>query len=169
MRLKQTYSSREVAAITGLSARQLQLWAAGGLVTPSVPSRPTAAGGHTERRYTPVEVFELLALADLRRRGFTVHQLHQIVDALENQFGTRLFAATGGGGPVQLLTDGSDIFARTTAGELYDLLDAPAQPLLVLGSEGALKELRGRISRKGQRNRKPPSRQRRAHRRALTE
>ena len=26
MRLKKTYSSREVAALTGLTARQLQLW-----------------------------------------------------------------------------------------------------------------------------------------------
>ena len=30
MRLKRTYSSREVAALTGLTARQLQLWDAGG-------------------------------------------------------------------------------------------------------------------------------------------
>ena len=39
-------------------------------------TRPSA-GGYTERRYTPIELFELLVLADLRRRGFTVHQLHQ--------------------------------------------------------------------------------------------
>ncbi len=148
MRLKQTYSSREVASLTGLSARQLQLWAAGELVSPSIPSQPTAAGGRTERRYTPIELFELLTLADLRRRGFTIHQLHRVVDALRQQFGTRLFAATGGGGPVQLLTDGVAIFARTAAGELYDLLDEPAQPLLAIGSQGALKELRGKISRR---------------------
>jgi len=148
MRLKQTYSSREVAALTGLSARQLQLWAASGLVAPSIPSHPTAAGGHTERRYTPIELFELLTLADLRRRGFTVQQLHRMVQALRHHFDTRLFAATGGGGPVQLLTDGSVVFVRTAAGDLYDLLDAPTQPLLAIGTQGSLKELRGKISRK---------------------
>jgi DNA-binding transcriptional MerR regulator len=148
MRLKQTYSSREVAALTGLSARQLQLWAAGGLVPPSIPSRPTAAGGRTERRYTPIELFELLALADLRRRGFTVHQLHQLIDALATHFGMRLFEATGGGRTVQLLTDGVDIYARTAGGEFYNLLKAPAQPLLVLGLQGPLKELRGKVVRR---------------------
>ena len=77
MRLKKTYSSREVAALTGLTARQLQLWDAGGLLSPTIPSHKTDAGGYTERRYTPIELFELLVLADLRRRGFTVQQLHR--------------------------------------------------------------------------------------------
>src|SRR5438046_1573206 len=72
VRLKKTYSSREVAALTGLTARQLQLWDAGGLLSPAIPSRKTDAGGYTERRYTPIELFELIVLADLRRRGFTI-------------------------------------------------------------------------------------------------
>src|SRR5579872_7458535 len=105
MRLKKTYSSREVTALTGLTARQLQVWNLGGLLSPAIPSHPTAAGGHTERRYTPIELFELLVLADLKRRGFTVQQLHQILGALQHRFGERLFDATGGGGAVQLLTD----------------------------------------------------------------
>jgi hypothetical protein len=67
MRLKKTYGSREVAALTGLSARQLQMWDAGGLLSPAIPSHRTPAGGYTERRYTPIELFELLVLADLRR------------------------------------------------------------------------------------------------------
>src|SRR6476660_3570536 len=145
MRLKRTYSSREVAALTGLSARQLQVWDAGGLLSPAIPSHRTAAGGYTERRYTPIELFELLVLGDLRRRGFTVPQLHAIVDVLRQHFRTRLFEATGGGGDVQLLTDGAAIYARTVSGEFYNLLEAPTQPLLVIGNEGLLKELSGRV------------------------
>ena len=114
MRLKRTYSSREVAAMTGLTARQLQLWDAGGLLSPAIAPQRTAAGGYTERRYTPIDLFELLVLADLRRRGFTVHQLHQILEILRRRFNARLFDATGGGGGVQLLTDGRDIYARST-------------------------------------------------------
>jgi len=147
MRLKPTYSSREVAALTGLTARQLQLWDSGGLLSPSIPSRRTAAGGYTERRYTPIELFELLVLADLRRRGFSVHELHQIVSALADRFNLRLFDATGGGGAVRLFTDGRDIFARTAQGEFYNLLEAPSQPLLVVGDEGLLKELGGKVRR----------------------
>jgi DNA-binding transcriptional MerR regulator len=145
MRLKKTYSSREVAALTGLTARQLQLWDAGGLLSPAIPSHKTEAGGYTERRYTPIELFELLVLADLRRRGFTVHQLHQILEALRDQFGQRLFEATGGGGAVQLLTDGREIYARTTEGAFFNLLRTPAQALMVVGDEGLLKELSGKV------------------------
>ena len=145
MRLKQTYSSREGAALTGLTARQLQLWDAGGLLSPAIPSHRTAAGGYTERRYTPIELFELLVLADLRRRGFSVPQLHTIVDVLKAEFHTGLFAATGGGGPVQLLTDGEEVYARTAHGEFYNLLKDPGQPMLVIGNEGLLKELRSSL------------------------
>jgi DNA-binding transcriptional MerR regulator len=109
VKLKKTYSSREVAALTGLTARQLQVWDSSGLMSSAIPSHRTPAGGYTERRYTPIDLFELLVLADLRRRGFTIHQLHLILRILKEQFGTRLFDATGGGGPVQLLTDGREV------------------------------------------------------------
>ena len=145
MRLKKTYSSREVASLTGLTARQLQLWDAGGLLSPTIPSHKTDAGGYTERRYTPIELFELLVLADLKRRGFTIQQLHQITAALRDQFGERLFDATGGGGSVQLLTDGRDIYARTAAGAFFNLLKTPTQPMLVIGDERLLKELSGKV------------------------
>jgi DNA-binding transcriptional MerR regulator len=148
MQLKRTYSSREVAGLTGLTARQLQIWDAGGLLTAAVPSRPTRAGGHTERRYTPIELFELLVLADLRRHGFSVHDLHRVVQVLKDQFGTRLFDATGGGAALQLLTDGREIYARAENGELFNLLRSPLQPLLVVGADGTLKELKGRVRRR---------------------
>ena len=145
MRLKKTYSSREVAALTGLTARQLQVWDASGLMPPSIRPHRTVAGGYTERRYTPIDLFELLVLADLRRRGFTIQQLHAILRTLKDQFGERLFDATGGGGSVQLLTDGREIYARTDAGAFFNLLKAPGQPMLVVGDEGALKALSGRL------------------------
>jgi DNA-binding transcriptional MerR regulator len=145
MRLKKTYSSREVAALTGLSARQLQVWDAGGLLSPTIPSHKTEAGGYTERRYTPIELFELLVLADLRRRGFSIHQLHQLLRILQEQFGERLFDATGGGGSVQLLTDGREIYARTASGGFFNLLKMPTQPLLVVGNEGLLRNLSSSI------------------------
>jgi len=157
MRLKKTYGSREVAALTGLTARQLQLWDAGGLLTPTIPSHKTAAGGYTERRYTPIELFELLVLADLRRRGFSVHQLHQILRILREQFGQRLFDATGGGGSVQLLIDGRELYARTASGAFFNVLKTPMQPLLVIGNEGLLKELRGSVRPKRRKPLKKPA------------
>jgi DNA-binding transcriptional MerR regulator len=148
MRLKKTYSSREVAALTGLSARQLQLWDAGGLMRPAIPSHRTSAGGFTERRYTPIEVFELLVLAELRAKDFTVHELHLIVEALRTHFTVTLFEATGGGGHVHLLTDGVRVFARTDTGEFYNLLEAPTQKLLDVGDERKLKAVEGKMRKK---------------------
>ena len=149
MRLKRTYSSREVASLTGLSARQLQVWAASRLLSPAIPSHKTPAGGYTERRYTPIELFELLVLADLRRRGFTVPQLHTLIDALARHFGVRLFEATGGGGRVQLLIDGRVLYARTDDGGFYNVLESPTQPLLVVSNEGLLKAVSGMGRRRG--------------------
>ena len=154
MRLKKTYSSREVAALTGLTARQLQLWDSGRLLSPAIPPHRTAAGGYTERRYTPIELFELLVLADLRQRGFSVHQLHTILRILADQFGTRLFDATGGGGSVELLTDGREIYARTVSGQFFNLLRTPAQPLLAIGDEGLLRELRGKVKPKSRKKKR---------------
>jgi DNA-binding transcriptional MerR regulator len=134
--------------MTGLSARQLQIWDADGLLPPAVPPRRAAAGGYTERRYTPIDLFELLVLADLRRRGFSVQQLHAIVRTLKEKFATRLFDATGESGAVRLMTDGREIFLRTASGELFNLLKSPAQPLLFVGDEGLLKELGGKMRRK---------------------
>ena len=54
MRLKKTYSSREVAVLTGLTARQLQIWDAGGLVSPAIPPHRTAAGGYRAGIFGPV-------------------------------------------------------------------------------------------------------------------
>jgi DNA-binding transcriptional MerR regulator len=152
--LKKNYSSREVASITGLSARQLQWWDARRLLKPSIPSHRTAAGGFTERRYSPVDLFELAVLADLRRNGLSVAKMRQLIETLRRRFGIRLFDAIGGGGALTLLTDGREIYARTDGGQFFNLLRAPGQPLLVVGNEGTLKELKLRLRSKSRRKRK---------------
>lgn len=141
MQLKNTYSAREVAALTGLSARQLQWWDARRLFAPAVAPRRTAAGGFTERRYTPVDLLELMVLADLRRHGLSVGRIRLLLDTLRAKFGIRLFEAIGGAGRITLLTDGREIYARTADGEFINLLRAPDQPLLVVGDLPLLKEL----------------------------
>ena len=154
MRLKKHYSSRDVAALTGLSARQLQWWDAKRLLRPSVPTHRTAAGGFTERRYSPVDLFELVALADLRRRGFSVQKIRTILDILRGRFGVRLYDAISNGGPVQLLTDGRDVYVRTDAGQVFNLLRSPSQPLLVVAEEGALRTLNLRMRSRGRRKKR---------------
>ncbi len=154
--LKKNYSSREVASITGLSARQLQWWDSHKLLKPSIATHRTEAGGFTERRYSPVDLFELIALADLRRSGLSVGKLRLLLETLRRRFGVRLFDAIGGGGVITLLTDGKEIYARTEGGQFFNLLRSPGQPLLVVGNEGTLKELKLRMRSKARRKKKAP-------------
>jgi DNA-binding transcriptional MerR regulator len=157
MRLKKLYSSREVAQLTGLTARQLQWWAERKLFPPTVPSHKTDAGGYTERRYTPIELLELMVLADLRRRGFTVAGIRRLLSVLKTRFKTRLYDAIEGGGPVTLFIDGFNIYARTEAGELFNVLENPSQPLLMIGDDVRLRQLiaRERPARKAKGPRVP--------------
>jgi DNA-binding transcriptional MerR regulator len=152
--LKKNYSSREVASITGLSARQLQWWDAKKIIKPSVATHRTEAGGYTERRYSPVDLFELAVLADLRRNGLSVGKIRQLLDTLRKKFGIRLFDAIGGGGSITLLTDGKEIYARSQAGQFFNLLRAPAQPLLVVGNEASLREFQMRMRSKTRKKKK---------------
>ena len=145
MKLKRSYSAREVTALTGLSARQLRWWDSHRLLSAAIASRRTAAGGFTERRYSPVELYELVALADLRHRGFSVQKIRALLKALDQQFGVRLYDALGEDGKVALLTDGREIYARTSVGEFFNVLRAPGQPLLVVGGTPELKGLSSRV------------------------
>ena len=132
MRLKKLYSSREVAALTGLSARQLQWWDSRRVFASAVASQRTEAGGYTERRYTPLDVLELQALADLRRRGFYIPQLRHLLETLRDVFHIRLYEAIGDGGAMTLFVGGDRIYARMADGQLFNLED-PTQPLLMVG------------------------------------
>ncbi|MSO29970.1 MAG: MerR family transcriptional regulator [Acidobacteria bacterium] len=155
LNLKKHYSSREVAAITGLSARQLQWWDSHKLMKSSISSHRTEAGGFTERRYSPVDLFELAVLADLRRSGLSVGKIRQLLETLRRRFSIRLFDAIGGGGSITLLTDGKEIYARTDGGQFFNLLRAPSQPLLVVGNEDTLKELKLRMRSRSRKKRQP--------------
>jgi DNA-binding transcriptional MerR regulator len=143
MRLKKHYSSREVAVLTGLSARQLQWWDARRLFVPAIRSHRTEAGGFTERRYTPMDVLELQVLADLRRRGFSVPQLRRLLSTLREVFGIRLYEAIGDGGPMSLFVSGDHLYARLEDGQMFNM-DRPTEPMLMVGEELPLRPLAAR-------------------------
>jgi DNA-binding transcriptional MerR regulator len=147
MRLKKFYTSREVASLTGLTARQLQWWDARRVFASAIPSHRTDAGGFTERRYTPMDVLELQVLADLRRRGFSVPRLRRLLSTLKELFGVRLYEAIGEGGPLTLYIGGDQLFARNADGRLFNL-DRPTQALLMVGEELPLRPLAARERRK---------------------
>ena len=121
---------------------------------------PSHRGGRRQHR-TSLHADRALRAAGTRGSAaprVSVQQLHAVVDVLRDG-STRLFEATGGGGDVQLLTDGRDIYARTAGGQFYNLLTAPSQPMLVVGDEKLLRELGGKVrarkSGKSSRGRRP--------------
>ena len=130
MRLKTSYTAREVAALTGLTARQLQGWDAGEIFPSAIAPKRTTSGGFTERRYSPVDLLELLALANLRQRGFTPAVLRHMMDTLRDYFRRRLSETLDDAGELRLLTDGHGLFLRTQHGHIFDLLADPTQPLV---------------------------------------
>ncbi len=156
MRLKTSYSAREVAALTGLSARQLQGWDAARVFKAAIASRKTNAGGFTERRYTPVDVLELVALAGLRRRGFSPASLKQMMDVLRDYFRRRLSETLDDAGDMRLLTDGLGLFLRTRQGHIFDVLADPTQPLIT-GDGLPLEPVTGRARAKKRPRRKSTS------------
>jgi len=147
VRLKKFYTSREVATLTGLSARQLQWWDARRVFASAIPSHRTEAGGFTERRYTPMDVMELQVLADLRRRGFSVPRLRRLLTTLKDTFGVRLYEAIGDGGPLTLYIGGDQLFARNEDGRLFNL-EHPTQALLMVGEDLPLRPLAARERRR---------------------
>jgi len=147
MRLKTSYSAREVTALTGLSARQLQTWDAARIFPSAIAPRRTMAGGFTERRYSPVDVIELLALADLRRRGFTPAALKLMMHTLRAYFRRRLSETLDDAGEMRLLTDNRGLFLRTRLGHIFDLLVDPTQPLIT-GDGLSLLPVNGRAKTK---------------------
>jgi MerR-like DNA binding protein len=147
VRLKKLYSSREVAVMTGLTARQLQWWDARRLFAPAVASRRTEAGGFTERRYTPIDVLELQVLAELRHRGFSIPQIRRLLSSLRDVFGIRLYEAIGEDGPMALFISGDQLYARARDGQLYDM-NRPTEPLLMVGEDLPLRPLAARDRRR---------------------
>jgi DNA-binding transcriptional MerR regulator len=147
VRLKKLYSSREVAVMTGLTARQLQWWDSRRLFMPAIASHRTEAGGFTERRYTPIDVIELQVLADLRHRGFSVPQIRRLLSTLREVFGIRLYEAIGDDGPMALFIGGDQLYARAKDGQLFDM-DRPMEPLLMVGGDLPMRPLAARERRK---------------------
>ncbi len=77
-----TFSSLEVSKLSELTLRQLQWWDERHLVKPR-------REGH-RRVYFPVDVIEVLVIADLRQKGMTLPQIRKILPRLRSTMADRL-------------------------------------------------------------------------------
>ena len=80
--MQETFTSRDILRLTGITARQLQWWDERGLV---VPSRE----GH-RRVYSFEDLTEVAVICELRRKGFSLQRMRKVVRFLQKEFSKRL-------------------------------------------------------------------------------
>jgi DNA-binding transcriptional MerR regulator len=122
--MQPTFTSKEVVALTRISARQLQWWDEQGIV---VPQR----AGH-KRIYSIDDLAEVAIVCDLRARGFSLQKIRRVVRFLQKELGKRLVETVAAASEFHLLTDGRHIFLEDSARGVVDLLKNARQPMLTV-------------------------------------
>jgi DNA-binding transcriptional MerR regulator len=133
------FTSSDVMALTGISARQLQWWDERGLVAP-------ARQGH-RRIYSWDELVTVAVTCQLRRRGFSLQRMRKVIRFLQQEFGTTLAATVGGSSESEyhLLTDGTRLYLRTSARQVVDLLKNARQPMFDICLSDEVRRVRAEI------------------------
>jgi DNA-binding transcriptional MerR regulator len=129
----QGYSSKQVMALTGISARQLQWWDERGIVVP-------ARHGH-HRLYTVEDLTEVAVITELRRRGLSLQRVRKVMRFLERELGRRLFEAVTGT-EYHLLTDGRHIYLENSARQVIDILKNARQPMFAICLSDTVRQVR---------------------------
>jgi len=119
--MQQHFTSNEVMLLTEITARQLQWWDERGIV---VPERK----GHS-RSYAWDDLITVAVICQLRRRGFPLQRVRKVIRFLQQEFGTSLAATVGAASEYHLLTDGTNLYLRTSARQVVDLLKNAQQPM----------------------------------------
>jgi DNA-binding transcriptional MerR regulator len=122
--MQPTFTSKEVVALTRISARQLQWWDEQGVV---IPERQ----GH-RRIYSRDDLAEIAIVCDLRARGFSLQKIRRVIRFLQKELGKRLVETVAAASEFHLLTDGRHIFLEDSARGVVDLLKNARQPMLTV-------------------------------------
>lgn len=122
--MQQRFTSNEVIALTGTTARQLQWWDERRIVVP-------VRLGH-RRVYSWDDLATIAVICDLRRRGFSLQRMRKVIRFLRQEFGQSLAETVSGSSEYHLLTDGSSLFLETSAQQIVDILKNAQQPMLTV-------------------------------------
>jgi DNA-binding transcriptional MerR regulator len=135
--MQQEFTSNEVIALTGITARQLQWWDERGIVAPG-------RQGH-RRIYTWDELITVAVICQLRRRGFSLQRMRKVIRFLQQEFGTSLAATVSASSEHHLLTDGTHLYLRTSARQVVDLLKNARQPMFDICLSDEVRRVRAEI------------------------
>jgi len=131
------FSSQEVIALTGVTARQLQWWDERGVVKP-------ARAGH-RRLYSMQKLAEITVICELRRKGFSLQGVRKVMRFLEREFGKGLAEIVSRNSDVHLLTDGKRLYLETSARQIVDILKNSRQPILGICLSDAVRQVRAEV------------------------
>src|SRR5215467_10209682 len=135
--MEKVFTSIEVMALTGISARQLQWWDEKKIV---VPTR----SGH-RRVYSWDDVVTMAVICDLRQRGFSLQRMRKVIRFLQQEFGRSLAETVSGSSEYHLLTDGTDLYLETSPEQIVNILKNARQPMLAICLNDALRRVRAEL------------------------
>jgi len=137
--MKREFTTNDVIALTGITARQLQWWDERGLVKP-------ARHGH-RRIYNWDQLVTAAVICQLRRRGFSLQRVRKIVGFLSREFGTNLASTVRAASEYHLLTDGTHLYLRTSSRQVVDLLKNSSQPMFDICLSDEVRRVQAEIAR----------------------
>ena len=153
--MQDRFSSQEVIALTGVTARQLQWWDERGVVKPE-------REGH-RRLYSMQNVMATAVICELRRKGFSLQGVRKVMRFLDREFGKGLAEIVGRNSDVHLLTDGTHLYLETSARQIVDILKNSNQPILGICLSDAVRQVRAEVvARKASTSVTSPTQRRRA-------
>jgi DNA-binding transcriptional MerR regulator len=136
-KMQKQFSSNDVIALTGITARQLQWWDERGVVAPK-------REGH-RRVYSWDELVTVAVICQLRRRGFSLQRMRKVIAFLQKEFGTNLAASVSASSEYHLLTDGTHLYLRTSARQVVDLLKNARQAMFDICLSDEVRRVRAEI------------------------
>jgi DNA-binding transcriptional MerR regulator len=136
------FSSHDVIALTGVTARQLQWWDERGVVRPE-------RVGH-RRLYSMQNVMAIAVISELRRKSYSLQGVRKVMRFLQREFGKGLAEIVSRNSDVHLLTDGKRLYLETSARQIVDILKNSSQPILGICLSDAVRQVRAEVvARKG--------------------
>lgn len=136
--MQESFTSRDIVRLTGITARQLQWWDERGIV---VPSRQ----GH-RRVYSFEDLTEVAVICELRSKGFSLQRMRTVVRFLQKEFSKRLAETVSGSSSYHLLTDGRTLYLETSPQQIVDILKNSRQPMFAICLSDTVRQVKAVVT-----------------------
>jgi DNA-binding transcriptional MerR regulator len=135
----ETFDSKTVSRIVGVSLRQIQYWDEQGFIRPSVK---TAGGRGTKRLYSFSDLVQLKVVKDLGEHGLSLQKIRRCLRHLRDSFPEPTQPLQS----LRYLTDGDKLFVLTSdRSKIMEAMDR--QFVFSLGIGNLVRELDGDVRR----------------------